>query len=54
MAQAILAYTDDPELAKTTGAQARRYAEQTFDISNIASRFERLFERLISGPPRRH
>ncbi len=53
MSEAVLAYLDDAALRIQTGAQARSYAERTFDIAVIASRFERLFERLRSGPPRR-
>jgi glycosyltransferase involved in cell wall biosynthesis len=53
MSEAVLAFLDDDGLRRQTGAQARSYAERTFDIAAIAARFERLFERLRSGPPRR-
>jgi glycosyltransferase involved in cell wall biosynthesis len=53
MSEAVLAYLDDENLRSHTGARARDYAERTFDISTITGRFERLFERLRSGPPRR-
>jgi glycosyltransferase involved in cell wall biosynthesis len=53
MGEAVLAYIDDDRLQKEAAAQARSYAERTFDIAAIAGRFERLFERLRSGPPRR-
>jgi glycosyltransferase involved in cell wall biosynthesis len=53
MNEAVLAYLDDENLRSHTGARARDYAERTFDISTITGRFERLFERLRSGPPRR-
>jgi len=39
-------------LRAEAAAQARSYAERMFEISKIADRFERLFERLRSGTPR--
>jgi glycosyltransferase involved in cell wall biosynthesis len=53
MSEAVLAYLEDDSLRRQAGAAARSYAERTFEISTIAGRFERLFERLRSGPPRR-
>jgi glycosyltransferase involved in cell wall biosynthesis len=53
MSEAVLGYLEDESLRKQAGAAARSYAERTFEISTIAGRFERLFERLRSGPPRR-
>lgn len=54
MGDAVLAYLDDEPLRRQTGQQARAYAERTYDISSIADRFERLCERLTTGPRRRH
>jgi glycosyltransferase involved in cell wall biosynthesis len=53
MKEAVLKYLDDSSLRQQAAAHGRSYAERTFDISDIAGRFERLFERLRSGPPRR-
>ena len=53
MADAVLAFLNDDDLRKEAGALARSYAERTFEISSITDRFERLFERLLSGTPRR-
>jgi glycosyltransferase involved in cell wall biosynthesis len=53
MTEAVLAYLDDDGLRRQAATQGRAYAERTFDIAAIADRFERLFERLRSGPPRR-
>ena len=52
-ADAVLSYFNDESLRRDTGAQARIYAERTYDISGIADRFERLCERLVTGPRRR-
>ena len=53
MTDAVLAFLNDDDLRKQAGALARSYAERTFEISTITDRFERLFERLHSGAPRR-
>ncbi len=52
MADAVAALLTDDGLRTETAARARRYAERMFEISRIADRFERLFERLRSGTPR--
>ena len=39
---------DEPDLRADLAANARRYAEQTFDISSIADRFERVLERVVA------
>jgi glycosyltransferase involved in cell wall biosynthesis len=52
MAEAVMTLLADDQLRARYGARARQYAEQAFDISKIADRFERLFERLRSGTPR--
>ena len=52
MSAAVLSYFRDPQLQERTGLQARRYAKQTFGIERIVPRFERLFERLRTGPAR--
>jgi colanic acid biosynthesis glycosyl transferase WcaI len=53
MVEAILGYLNNQTRRTQTGEHARNYAQQTFDISAITDRFERLFQRLASGPPRR-
>lgn len=53
LAAAVLAFMDDGRLREEAGKRARDYAERTFEISAIADRFERLFERLHTGPARR-
>jgi KaiC/GvpD/RAD55 family RecA-like ATPase len=53
MRDAVQAYLDNPQLRNQAARRGRLYAEQTFDIEKIADRFERLFERLRTGPPRR-
>jgi glycosyltransferase involved in cell wall biosynthesis len=40
----------DPATRAGLGAAARRYAEQSFDISVIADRFEEVFDAALSGP----
>jgi glycosyltransferase involved in cell wall biosynthesis len=52
MAGAVGALLSDDEKRAETGKRAREYAERTFQISEIAARFERLFERLATGTPR--
>jgi glycosyltransferase involved in cell wall biosynthesis len=52
MADAVTALMADDALRAEAAAQARSYAERMFEISKIADRFERLFERLGSGTPR--
>lgn len=49
---AILRLIDDAGEGAAMGGRGRAYAEQTFAIGPIADRFERLFDRLCSGPPR--
>jgi glycosyltransferase involved in cell wall biosynthesis len=53
MAAAICVLLSDDAKRAEAGKRAREYAEQTFQISEIAARFERLFERLATGTPRR-
>jgi colanic acid biosynthesis glycosyl transferase WcaI len=53
MASAVMTFMDDAGLRKQAGERARHYAERTFEISGIAERFERLLERLYTGPARR-
>lgn len=53
MGETVLAYLDDDDLRRRAGQQSRLYAEKSFDIVKIADRFENLFERLRTGPPRR-
>jgi glycosyltransferase involved in cell wall biosynthesis len=52
MADAVAALMADDNLRTATAAKARGYAERMFEISKIAERFERLFERLTTGTPR--
>jgi colanic acid biosynthesis glycosyl transferase WcaI len=52
MAEAVAALLADDKLRTETAARARGYAERMFEISMIAERFERLFERLRTGTPR--
>jgi glycosyltransferase involved in cell wall biosynthesis len=52
MADAIAALLADDALRAEMAVQARGYAERMFEISGIADRFERLFERLRTGMPR--
>jgi glycosyltransferase involved in cell wall biosynthesis len=52
MAAAVLAFVDDQQLRQQAGERARAYAERTFEISSIADRFERLLQRLHTGPAR--
>jgi colanic acid biosynthesis glycosyl transferase WcaI len=53
LSETILGYLNNDELRRRAGEQARHHAERAFDISPIATRFERLFERLSTGPQRR-
>jgi len=53
MADAVASVLANDRLRADYAARARQYAEQTFEITKIADRFERLFERLRSGAPRR-
>jgi glycosyltransferase involved in cell wall biosynthesis len=53
LTEIILGYLNNETLRTQAGEKARQYAEQTFDIVKITDRFERLFERLHTGPPRR-
>ena len=41
-AEGVLHLLKEPELARSMGRDARRYAERTFDIKTIAERFESL------------
>ena len=52
MADAVAALMADDTLRAASAAKARGYAERMFEISKIADRFERLFERLRTGTPR--
>jgi glycosyltransferase involved in cell wall biosynthesis len=52
MASAVVAFMDDAARREETGMRARHYAERTFEISSITDRFERLLERLHTGPAR--
>ena len=52
MADAVTTLMADDTLRASTAARARNYAERMFEISKIAERFERLFERLRTGTPR--
>jgi glycosyltransferase involved in cell wall biosynthesis len=52
MRSAIIRLIDDQREREAMGARGRAYAERAFAIGPIADRFERLFERLRSGPPR--
>jgi colanic acid biosynthesis glycosyl transferase WcaI len=53
MADAVGALLSDDEKRAEAGKRAREYAERTFQISEIAARFEKLFQRLATGTPRR-
>jgi glycosyltransferase involved in cell wall biosynthesis len=53
MASSVLAFMDDDRLRAEAGQRARSYAERMFEISGIADRFERLLQRLHTGPRRR-
>jgi colanic acid biosynthesis glycosyl transferase WcaI len=52
MADAVTALLSNDGLRSEQARRSRQYAETTFEISKIADRFERLFERLRSGTPR--
>jgi colanic acid biosynthesis glycosyl transferase WcaI len=52
MADAVATLVTDDGLRTQMATQARSYAERMFEISKIADRFERLFERLMTGTPR--
>lgn len=52
MAEMVAALLADDTLRAEMATQARDYAERMFEISKIADRFERLFERLTTGSPR--
>jgi putative colanic acid biosynthesis glycosyltransferase WcaI len=54
MADAVTALLADDGHRSEIAANARRYAERAFEISSIADRFERLFERLCTGTLRRY
>jgi len=45
--QAARKLLDNPTERETMGQRAREYAESTFDIGQIADRFEKVFERAI-------
>ena len=45
---AALQYANDPDRANAAGKAGRRYAEENFDLSKVASRFEMLFEQLVA------
>lgn len=45
--EAIRRLLDDPDLAKSMGEAGRQYAEENFDIDNVASRFEEVFEKAL-------
>ena len=53
VSNAVASYLDDDALRHRAGQSARAYAEKSFDIAGIADRFERLCERLHTGPARR-
>lgn len=44
----VLKLTDNPALRASYGARGRQYAEATFDIEKIATRFEHIFREAIS------
>ena len=46
-AEAIGRVLHNPELAKSMGEAGRQYAEENFDIDNVASRFEEVFEKAL-------
>lgn len=48
--RAIKQLLDDPDKRVAAGRAARDYAEQTFDISKIADRFETIFDRITGAP----
>jgi colanic acid biosynthesis glycosyl transferase WcaI len=52
MRDAVMTLLDDEAQRQAAGACARTYAEQNFAIGPITERFERLFERLHTGPRR--
>ena len=45
---AALQYANYPDRANAAGKAGRRYAEENFDLSKVASRFEMLFEQLVA------
>lgn len=49
---AVMELADDEATRTTAARHARAYAEERFDIAKITDRFERLFRRIITGPPR--
>lgn len=52
LAEAVASVLADDGLRARQASRARQYAESMFEITKIADRFERLFERLLSGVPR--
>lgn len=48
IADAVVKLTADPELAKSLGANGRRYVEEHFDRKEIALRFDRLLREVAS------
>jgi colanic acid biosynthesis glycosyl transferase WcaI len=52
MADEVVGLLGNDARRNAMATHAREYAERMFEISNIADRFERLFERLATGTPR--
>ena len=50
--QAAGTLIDDAAVRNKAAVSARAYAERHFDITPITDQFERLFERVVAGPPR--
>ena len=52
LTRAVLELLDDEAARRGCGANARRYAENTFDIETIAARFEAVLDRAVPGTTR--
>jgi glycosyltransferase involved in cell wall biosynthesis len=51
-AEAVLRLLDDPGARRRLGSGARKWAEQHLDLAISAAAYERLYDELLSTPPR--
>jgi len=47
--EAALAFSDDPKAANAAGLAGRKYAEEHFNIGDVADRFESVFDRAVQN-----